>query len=232
MTGKAMAGLGAALLGVLLAVRIADGSYTALVQAWYEPVLVGTAVVLLGLAAVVSVQAAREKGTLRARLTPGALAMIGLAALPVAMGLAYQPQPLGTKSLETLQDGGRSSLQFSSTAAGADAAQRNVYQWAYEFANTEPALILGDPVDVTGFVYHAEGEPAGVFSVARFVVACCVADARGFTLPVQWAEAESLPNDQWVRVRGRVATDAEGQLVILAETVETVEIPANPYIYP
>lgn len=232
MTGKAMAGLGAALLGVLLAVRIADGSYTALVQAWYEPVLVGTAIVLLGLAAVVSLQASREKASWRTRLTPGALAMIGLAAFPVALGLAYQPQPLGSKSLETLQDGGRTSLQFSSTAAGADAAQRNVYQWAYEFANTEPAEILGDPVDVTGFVYQADEQPEGVFSVARFVVACCVADARGFTLPVQWGDADSLPNDQWVRVQGRVATDADGGLVILAETVETVETPANPYIYP
>lgn len=232
MAGKALAGLGAALLGVLLAVRLADGSYTALVQAWYEPVLVGTAIVLLALAAIVSVQVTRERERWRPQLKPGALVMIALAAVPVGMGLLYQPAPLGSKSLETLQDGGRTSLQFSSTAAGADATQRNVYQWAYEFANTEPAEVLGDPVDVTGFVYHADGEPEGVFSVARFVVACCVADARGFTLPVQWGEAEALPNDQWVRVQGRVATDADDGLVILAETVETVETPANPYIYP
>ncbi len=232
MAGKALAGLGAALLGVLLAVRLADGSYTALVQAWYEPVLVGTAVVLLALAAIVSVQVARDRSWWKLEAKPGAMVMIALAALPVGLGLLYQPAPLGTKSLETLQDGGRSSLQFSSTAAGSDAAQRNVYQWAYEFANTEPAQILGDPVEVTGFVYHAEGAPEGVFSVARFVVACCVADARGYILPVQWGEAAALSNDQWVRVSGRVATDPDGALVILAETVETIEIPANPYIYP
>jgi putative membrane protein len=232
MVGKGLAGLGGGALGLLLAIRIADGSYAALVQGWYEPVLIGTALLLLLLAAIVSFQVLRGGGRWRPQFRIGAVAMIGLAAIPILLGLVYQPQPLSSASLETLQDGGRSSLQFSSTAAGSDPSRRNIYQWAYEFAHTEPAELLGDPVDVIGFAYHAADQPEGVFQVARFVVACCVADARGYMLPVRWSDAESLRNDTWVHVTGRIGTAPDGSLIVLADAVETIEAPANPYIYP
>lgn len=232
MVDKGLAGIGGGALGALLALRVVDGSYTALVQAWYEPVLVATAGLLLALAAVALVQAARSGGGWRPTLRPGPAVMIALAGIPIVLGLAYEPKPLGSASLETLESGGRSSLQFSSTAAGSDAAQRNVYQWAYEFANTEPAELLGDDVAVTGFVYHGEDDADGVFQVARFVVACCVADARGYTLPVRWSDTEALGNDEWVQISGRIGTAADGSLIVLADTVTTIEAPSNPYIYP
>lgn len=232
MVSGATAGLGGALLGLLVALRLQDGSYAALVQRWYGPVLGASAVVLLALAALVALQTMRNRGTWRANVTPGAAAMVALAGLPIVLGFAYKPAPLTSDSLETLSDGGRSSLQFSTTAAGSPAATRNVYQWAYEFATADPGTLLGDSVDVIGFVYHGDAPQADRFEVARFVVACCVADARGFTLPVRWAGSADLERDSWVRVQGRVGTDPDGALVILAGTVETIGTPANPYIYP
>lgn len=233
MVGKALAGLGSGALGLLIALRLIDGSYTALVQGWYEPVLLVTAAALIALGALASIQAAREGNTSpRPRLTAGAFGIIALAAIPVVIGFAYEPRPLGSDSLETLEGDGRSSLQFSSTAASSDPSQRNVYQWAYEFANTDPAEILGDDVNIKGFVYHPDDAEEHIFEVARFVVACCVADARGYTLPVSWDGAAELPSDQWVDISGRIGTGPDGSPVVLADSVEHIEPPANPYIYP
>lgn len=232
MVGKGLAGIGGGAFGLLLAIRIADGSYAALVQGWYRPVLIGTALVLLVLAAVVSYQVMRSNGRWKLQMQPRAVVMVALAAIPLALGFAYEPKPLGSASLETLQDGGRSSLEFSSTAMGSDPSQRNIYQWAFEFANTEPSELLGESVNVMGFVYHASDQPDGTFQVARFVVACCVADARGYMLPIRWNGADSLRNDTWVEVTGRIGTAPDGSLVVMADTVEQIEAPANPYIYP
>ncbi|MDZ7728757.1 MAG: TIGR03943 family protein [Dehalococcoidia bacterium] len=155
-----------------------------------------------------------------------------MGAAPVVLGLLFQPVQLGSSSLETLQEGGQSSIQFSSTASGSGSSGRNLYQWAYQFANTEPSTLLGEQVDVIGFVYHGESDAADEFQVARFVVACCVADARGYTLPVRWPGASELEADTWIQVTGRIGTTADGAPIVLADTVESIEAPANPYIYP
>jgi uncharacterized membrane protein YcgQ (UPF0703/DUF1980 family) len=67
---------------------------------------------------------------------------------------------------------------------------------------------------------------------ARFVVACCIADARGVALPVDWPGGEKLPRDSWVRVEGEVGLAANGEPFIRARTVTTIDAPSNPYLYP
>lgn len=231
MVRQALLGLAAAVFGLVLVLRLTDGTSAFLVQSWYQPILVGSATVLLALAALATVQALRNRGTeQRFRLSrPGVVAAV-LIGLPLALGIAFKPQPLGTASL----DSGRASAlgQFASSAGTADPTQRNIYQWAYEFQTTDPSKLVGQPVEVIGFVYHGKDDPADRFSVARFVVACCVADATGFKLPVQWAQGAALPLDKWVRVAGRVATAQDGSAIIQASAVEQVEAPSNPYIYP
>ncbi|MEJ5221819.1 MAG: TIGR03943 family protein, partial [Tepidiforma sp.] len=92
--------------------------------------------------------------------------------------------------------------------------------------------IAGQPVDVIGFVFRKPDDPPDRLRVARFVVACCIADAQGFTLPVAWKDAGALTNDQWVRVEGRVGIGPDGEPVVLAAAVTPIEAPQNPYIYP
>ncbi|WP_322795902.1 TIGR03943 family putative permease subunit [Tepidiforma sp.] len=228
MVRQAGHAVGALALGLLLAWRLADGSARNLVQGWYVPVLAVTAAALVVLAAWAAVPALRRRE--RTSLPgPGGLFAAALVALPVIVGAATVPQALGSGRLDPAGTGAR---QFGAAASAADPAARNVYQWAYEFETAEPAAIVGQPVDVIGFVYRAQDEPAGQFQVARFVVACCIADAQGFTLPVAWKDAASLANDQWVRVSGRVGIGPGGEPVVLASSVEPIEVPKNPYIYP
>jgi uncharacterized repeat protein (TIGR03943 family) len=232
MVREAFGALGAAVLGLAIVLRLADGSAGALVQAWYFPVLLASAVVLLGLATVAAVRALRSGWRWDMRAGRWSAVTAGLVALPAVLGLLFQPQPLGSATLN--RDAGMGATrQFSMSAGTADPTQRNLYQWAYEFATAPPSALIGSPVDIIAFVYHGREEPQqGMFLAARFVVACCVADAAGFTLPVQWRGAAELRSDEWVRVTGRVAAGPDGALVIHAESVESISAPSNPYIYP
>lgn len=222
--------LGAALLGLLLTLRLTDGSMRSLVQGWYLPLLVATALVLLAFAAITAVQAMRSSARWQPALGPGMLLSALLIGGPIIAGFALRPAPLGSASLDAATNGDR---PFSASAASGEPAQRNLYQWAYAFSNLPQAELLGEPVDLIGFVYHGkDGQAADRFAVARFVVACCVADAAGYTLPVQWSGAGALKQDSWVHIRGSIASSGDGTLLVQAASVDVVNAPANPYIYP
>jgi putative membrane protein len=227
MVKHLMFAIGGASLGLLLVLRLADGTAGFLVQSWYRPVLFVSALALVALAGVTVLLAWRSGERFSRPTGAGALTTL-LVAIPVVLGFAFKPEPLAGNSL----DSGDSSPQFNASAGSSDPALRNVYQWAYEFETAQPADIVGDPVEVVGFVYHKKDDPAGQFQVARFVVACCVADAQGFSLPVLWKDAAALPADRWVRVKGRVATASDGSALIQATEIEPIEAPSNPYIYP
>lgn len=229
MVRQVILGVGAALLGALLVLRLVDGTAGYLVQGWYIPVILASAAILIGLAVLAAVPALRSSERFAIQPTAAGLLTAAMVGFPVVLGLVFQPRPLGTASLDT---DSVSARQFSASAAAADPARRNIYQWAYEFETADPATIVGDEVEVIGFVFHKDGDPADRFLVARFVVACCIADAQGFSLPVQWSAARDLANDQWVRVLGRVTTAPDGALIIQATEIEPVEAPSNPYIYP
>ncbi len=224
------AGYGAAAggLGLLIAWRLLDGTARNLVQGWYVPVLWVTAAALLALAAL-GLAAGFRCPAGRARVTGAGVLTAAFIGLPLILGALYTPRPLASASLDLSATAAR---QFGASASAADPARRNIYQWAYEFETADPAAIAGQPVDVIGFVFRRPGDPPDRLRVARFVVACCIADAQGFTLPVAWKDAGALANDQWVRVEGRVGISPDGEPIVLAASVTPIEAPQNPYIYP
>lgn len=229
MVRQAFVAVGASLLALVLTLRLYDGSMAFLVQGWYLPILLVTVAVLALLAGISAYEVVMRGGRYPIRLQLGALVRATLILGPIALGLLVSPRPLGGSSLGT-----GSALNGRQLVApqAAQPTQRNVYQWSYEFANSDPRSLIGQPVDVTGFVYHGKDDPDGVFEVARFVVACCIADATGATLPVRWSEGAGLAGDSWVHVQGQVAASPGGGPVVLATSVDPVEAPSNPYIYP
>ncbi len=95
--------------------------------------------------------------------------------------------------------------------------------------------VRGVPVDLAGFVVRQEGDATNQFTLARFVLVCCVADASALGLPVVWGGGDPPPQDAWVRIRGVLDQDIVQRAlapVIRAESVERVERPADPYLYP
>lgn len=221
---------GAALMAVVLAWRVMDGSAFDLVQGWYRPVLLLTIAVLAALAAWAFVPLMRSQG--RAVLRPDARGLLGgaVVALPIVLMVVFRPAPLGSASLARMSSD--DALLAGLAISARDPAERNLFQWASAFVTETPATLAGQPISVVAFVHHPDDAAPGRFMAARFVVACCVADARGIALPVEWPEAGALASDAWVEIEGEVALSAAGEPFIRAHRVTVTDAPANPYLYP
>jgi uncharacterized repeat protein (TIGR03943 family) len=84
-------------------------------------------------------------------------------------------------------------------------------------------------------VYPDPRLPPGSFLLARFTLACCVADAFAIGVMVEWPQAEELEVGSWVRVRGPMAVgEIEGQTLprLLADSLEPIQPPDQPYLFP
>jgi uncharacterized repeat protein (TIGR03943 family) len=230
MARTAFAANGAAILAILICWRLLDGTMFFLVQGWYEWLLYIIAAALAVLAAVAAWPAVLRSQRAHVRVIPGA-AVGGLIVSTPLLLLATMPiEPLGSQSIARVS--GEQDFVANLSQTTSDPSSRNLFEWAVAFQTDPPSELSGQPVDVVAFVYHPEGTAPGRFMAARFVVACCIADARGVTLPVEWPGASGLASDAWVRVTGNVAISAGGEPFVLASSVDPVEPPTNPYLYP
>ena len=158
--------------------------------------------------------------------------------LPVMLGILIPPRPLGVSALATreVSVGAVAGMPAAIRAATAKTdAEKNILDWAYEFQSADLKQVVGREADVIGFVYKDEQFGDSAFSVARYVVSCCVADAAYAGLLVQWPAIATLENDQWVQVRGHFELlDKDGQTVpiLIANSVENTPQPNQPYLYP
>jgi uncharacterized repeat protein (TIGR03943 family) len=95
--------------------------------------------------------------------------------------------------------------------------------------------LAGQPADVVGFVYRSPDLADDLFLVGRFAVTCCTADAAALGLLVRWPTAALLQPGTWVRVHGPVEVGAfagRPTPLIAAVSLEGVDVPAQPYLFP
>lgn len=163
-----------------------------------------------------------------------------LVALPLLVGLLIPARPLGSAAAAVRGMNTRSPLTASKRAEAASASlpsdQRSVLDWirAFQYA-ASPVEYDGQAADVVGFVFRDIRLKDGQFMVARFSLTCCVADAVALGMLVEWPDASKVPDNTWVRVRGKVyVSQLEGQTVpmIRAESVEAIPQPEQPYLFP
>jgi uncharacterized repeat protein (TIGR03943 family) len=162
-----------------------------------------------------------------------------LLCLPLLLGTVVPARALGASAVAT------KGLSLSAPAPvgggapitiGVASQERTVLDWVRLFAESDgPGMYVGQPADVIGFVYADPRLPQGSFLVARFTIACCVADAFAIGVIVDWPQAESLTPNTWVRVRGPMSVgEVEGQTLprIQAESVDSIQPPDQPYLFP
>ena len=160
--------------------------------------------------------------------------------ITLLVGIVVPVRSLGTSSLAVrgIETNSPFNLQGSSGSATLfrPAAQRTVLDWIRAFyATSEPTRLSGEQVDVIGFVYHDPRLQANQFLVARYTIACCIADASAIGIWVNWDDAASLADNQWVRVQGKMTSgQLEGQTVpvILADKIDGLPEPQQPYLFP
>lgn len=158
-----------------------------------------------------------------------------LLALPLLIGLLVPERPLGAQALST-----RGVNVFAaggiSGKLGLPPEQRSILDWLREAAaDPSGAAYAGQSADVTGFVFYDPRLGDDQFMIGRFTIACCVADASALGLVAQAAGVENLPANTWVRVRGVMdSTKLDGRTVplILADSVEEIPEPEQPYLFP
>ncbi|MGI8407953.1 MAG: TIGR03943 family putative permease subunit [Actinomycetota bacterium] len=89
----------------------------------------------------------------------------------------------------------------------------------------------GEKVNFIGFVDRDDTTPASEFTLTRFVVSCCVADALGVQVRVVGAPPGRFKDDQWVNVTGSLYP-LEDQIVVDASEITAIERPKQPYLSP
>jgi putative membrane protein len=163
-----------------------------------------------------------------------------IVALPIIMGVIIPAKPLGAAAIANKGVNTSAPLVAASNNNGVQLQiapqDRNILDWIRAInAASDPNSLKGERANVIGFVYQDSRLGDGQFLVGRFTITCCVADALAIGMAVKWPQAQSLPANTWVQVKGTVeATTVDGQRLprILAESVETVPEPTDPYIYP
>lgn len=158
-----------------------------------------------------------------------------LLALPLLLGVLVPAQPLGADTLAGRGLDLSTAPLLSQQPVEGDPAQWNLLQWAMALP-VQGEELSGETVDVVGFVFQDERMGRDAFYVARYVITCCAADGTAAGLPVQWPDGEALPADTWVRVQGTLAriTTGDGLTIpaIAATSVEPVDQPESPYLFP
>lgn len=153
-------------------------------------------------------------------------------AFPLLLAILIPSRALGIEAVT----GGVSLNPVGVAGLSRSPLDRNILDWLREFDRAAtPAQFNGTPVDVVGFVYREPAHPEDGFMLARFTLSCCVADAFPIGMPVIAADASDLAEGEWLRVAGQLKASAfAGDFlpVVVAETLERVDQPAQPYLYP
>nr|WP_208109542.1 TIGR03943 family protein [Microbacterium sp. BK668] len=115
-------------------------------------------------------------------------------------------------------------------ATTGDTAEFGIGEWSTVFATaTNPDAYDGDPVTLTGFVTPGDDG----FDLTRLIITHCVIDAQPASIPVDAAGTgrQSPTTGQWVTVTGTVRSSTDGSLAIVADSVELIDEPGDPYEY-
>ena len=76
-----------------------------------------------------------------------------------------------------------------------------------------------------------DGAPADEFTLTRFLISCCVADALSVEVRVVGAPPGRFKKDDWVRVTGALYP-LNNEVVVDATEVVEVPRPQEPYLNP
>lgn len=112
---------------------------------------------------------------------------------------------------------------------------RNVLEWVRTLTfDPEPDSHKGLPVSLSGFILDLDDQD--FIFIARFLVACCAADARPVALPILRDDLTlNLKNGDWVQLEGSFTTFSDPSIgrkaIVEATQIELIEQPKDPYVY-
>jgi uncharacterized repeat protein (TIGR03943 family) len=89
----------------------------------------------------------------------------------------------------------------------------------------------GTRVQLLGFVTRSTDVPHGTFELARFYIACCIADAEAVGVPIDRRAVGNgpFPHDTWLEVGGPLERRGK-RFVVAATEIRRVPTPKQPYL--
>lgn len=159
--------------------------------------------------------------------------------IPLLIGVLIPARPLDSAAFTSKGFSTSAPLVSSDSSASifeTESQERNILDWLKLFNfQDDITQFIGEEASVVGFVYFDEALNSDQFYVSRFVVSCCAADGFAIAMPVRWDGSSKLEQDSWVVVKGKIeSTMLNDQRVpmIVAESVEPADVPAQPYLFP
>ncbi|MBP2652300.1 MAG: hypothetical protein H6Q74_3125 [Firmicutes bacterium] len=98
-----------------------------------------------------------------------------------------------------------------------------------------PTDYLDKKITLTGFVFRPPGITSSQFSLVRYVIVCCAADARPYGVLCELNNAAQYPDGTWLTISGVIENSRYDGKVVAAVNIKSlkqVEIPAAPYVFP
>lgn len=200
---------------------------------------------LIALAAWQATRLFGVRGIRATALPPARLFAYVVVLLPLMIGFALPPQGLGNSLAEHrggFQPSGdghvlpRQAELEALLVSGGGRQQVSAAQFRHlaGLLWTKPGAMIGSSVELSGFIYRAEGLLPGQFLLARYEISCCAADATVVACLCTLDEGQTLPPGGWVSVQGTVAQgEYQSQPVglIVVESLTPIDAPADPYVY-
>ena len=91
-------------------------------------------------------------------------------------------------------------------------------------------IVEGASMKLIGFVTHPKNAEEGTFSLTRFQIFCCAADAVPYSARVVPPPGTpDYPDDKWLEIKGTLAKDDKGFFVEATE-IKPISEPSSPYI--
>lgn len=165
--------------------------------------------------------------------------MSGIMLVAALMGLLITPRPFTSQTAiqRGLQDTAmvtRARPQAFRTSSKPES--RTLLEWIRTLdVYPEPDAYAGQKVNIDGFVVYPDALPDNYFTLTRFVISCCAADAYPVGLPVKLKQnRKTYAADTWLAIQGEMITETlngQRQLVIQAASLKSIPEPDNPYYY-
>ncbi len=216
------------------------GKLGLLIHPNYFGLTIAAGFVLLIIAFLSFLKLLRHSGARGAHQTyfpPGILS--GILLLAALVGLVMTPKPFASQTAiqRGLQDANVvTRVRPQAFRVGQSPATRTLVDWVRTLdVYPEPDAYAGQPVSADGFVVYTPNLSDRYFTLTRFVITCCAADAYPIGLPVKLIGSRtSVPSDRWFNVKGKIITETlngKRQVVIQASSMQPIPEPSNPYSY-
>ena len=185
------------------------------------------AVTLLLAGAITGLHALRSPGPRAGRADwAGAV----LLSIPIALVLALPSPQLGAQAASRKAVGvGALSSFVPPPPSGGEIGLEEIHYGGMSRAYADQVGIAeGAEVDLRGFVTHPKNAKEGTFSLTRFYISCCAADAVPYSVPIE--AGEDLADDTWLHITGTLVRGKSG-FVVKPTAIEEIQEPSSPYLY-